>query len=426
MITGEGARRTVPVRGARSKRAVTRRRPVRSNGNGHTNGNGNGRAPAPPQRDAIVDDVVLVNASIDGSLTAFEELYTRYFPRVRAFCYRKTGNPELAQDITQEAFTRAFERIDGFGGPKRFASWVGTIAANLVTDHYRRKSTSDVPLDTGLETDRLAAEDDPLADIERQSAREAVRPALDRLKPRQREALLLHEIEGLSCAAVGRRFGISEGAAESLVARGRRKLRREILAKASPDELLGIGLIGPMVPLWRVWHRVRDGFARRTSWLHDTMVRGVESLGVNAVPAGQAVKGLAVVVGTALALDAAAALIPGDPGAAAGSRPEAVIQETGGGAASGGADGAAARDAVLEPLGAREDFDFDSASGRVSGSMDGRVPSPGDDESDPGLIDYTLSFDGGTDEGSAEAGASLKDPTGSRIFQTGKKRIGWP
>lgn len=145
---------------------------------------------------------------------AFGELYTRYYPKTRGFCLRKTSDPDLAQDIAQEAFARAFQRIEGFGGPKRFGGWVGTIAANLVTDHFRRKSTTNVSLEQVREGERLPSyEIDPLASINRESVRDVVRPALDKLNARQREALLLHE--GVSCAEIGRRLGISAVAAES-------------------------------------------------------------------------------------------------------------------------------------------------------------------------------------------------------------------
>lgn len=388
---------------------------------GNGNGNGNGHVPPVPEA-AVGEDVALVNASIGGSLGAFEELYTRYFPKVRAFCYRKTGNPELAQDITQEAFARAFERIDGFGGPKRFGSWVGTIAANLVTDHYRRKSTSDVPLDPAVDGDRLPSEDvDPLANIERENTRSIVRPALEKLKPRQREALLLHEIEGLSCAAVGQRFGISEGAAESLVARGRRKLRREILTKATPDELLGMGAIGPMVPVWRTWGRARDGVARKASWLQHALARGADSLGVGAIPAGQAAKALALVVGTALALDAAAALVPVDKPRIP-SKPAAVVE----GAANHRTDEGrpTVADSMLGKLGARKDFEVDPRSGRAEGSVQGSVEPPGETSGNGGA-NYSFHFEGDPDQGGAGARVYVNDPDGNPVADTGDQTFGW-
>lgn len=417
MITGEGTRRRASGAGRRRATPISRaaaRSAVRVAPNGY---------PQPPPS----DEVALVNASIDGSLGAFEELYTRYFPKIRAFCYRKTGNPELAADITQEAFAKAFERIDRFGGPKRFGSWVSTIAANLVTDHYRRKSTGDVPLDAALDGERLPADEiDPLQGVERDQMRRIVRPALDALQPRQREALLLHEIEGLSCAALGQRLGISEVAAESLVARGRRRLRREILAKVKPDELFGAGA-GAVAPLaaadrFRPWRRIREAFDRSVSWLQATAARAIEAVGVGPIPTSEAARALVVVLGAAIVIDAAAALqTPSVP--AQHARPAVAASKAGTTGAS-ASDTPRIGERVLERAGGRGGVSYDHDSGRTEGTFEGRVGPPGDEGGQPGL-DYSVMFSGGPDQGAAAAQVAVKDGSGTALADTGWQSVGW-
>ena len=262
--------------------------------------------------DVAFDEQALADASIQGSAHAFEELYTHYFPKVRGFCLRKTSDPALAEDIAQEAFVRAFERIDQFGGPKHFGGWVGTIAANLITDHYRRKRNTEVSLDAKEDAaDRGPSyEIDPIRNIQRDDTSRLVRIALDKLEPRQREALVMHEIKGMTCAAVGEQLGISEVAAESLLARARRRLRKEITAKAAPADLFGFGGLGLLPALLRVWRRTKDAVGRRADAVHATAVRSVESAGSNLVPSLDAAKALVVVVGAALAIQAAGAVAP--------------------------------------------------------------------------------------------------------------------
>ncbi len=255
------------------------------------------------------DERQLAEESIAGCTQAFEELYGYYYPRVKGFCLRKTGNPALAEDIAQEAFARAFERISEFGGPKHFGGWVGTIAANLCTDHFRRKRNTEVSLDT--DSDRGPAyEVDPIRNIQRQDTSRLVRLALERLDPRQREALLLHEVKGLTCAAVGDQLGISEVAAESLLARARRRLRKEITAKAAPADLFGLGGLGLLPAMVRAWRRLKEGTGRRASDFHAAAGRALEGTGMNLLPGVDGAKALVVVMGAALTVQVASAAAP--------------------------------------------------------------------------------------------------------------------
>lgn len=254
------------------------------------------------------DESGLADASISGDTEAFEALYTHYFPRVRGFCLRKLGNRETAEDIAQEAFARAFERITDFGGPRHFGGWVGTIAANLCTDHLRRKKNMPVPLEDN-ESSAPAYEMDPIRNIQRQDTGRLVRLALDKLEPRHREALLMHEVKGMSCAAVGERLGISEVAAESLLARARRRLRREITAKAAPADLFGLGGLGLLPALVRAWRRARHAAGRRVTAAHAYATRGWDGVAGNLVPTLDAAKALMVVVGAALVVEAATGAI---------------------------------------------------------------------------------------------------------------------
>lgn len=442
MSTGVGSRSDAPGAGVRKKRSISRRASkgratggngddLAADGNGqHPAGNGNGQHNRDDGREVPAglegtgaEELALVNASIDGSLKAFEELYTRYLPKVRAFCYRKTGSNELAQDIAQEAFTRAFERMEGFGGPKRFGSWVGTIAANLVTDHYRRKSTTDVSLEQVGEAERLPSEhNDPLANIERETARRVLRPALQKLQPRQREALLLREVEGMSCAAVGEKLGISEVAVGSLLARGRRRLRREILTKAAPEELFGAGVIAPLAPVFRAWRRFREGVVRKAHWVQSTAARTLDGLGAGVMPAEQAAKALVVVLGTALALDAAAALLPKDTAASA-PKPAVVVERAGAGNPT-AKDGSPGGERLLTPIGGREDLQLDPESQRARGSVQGSVDPAGETTGHTG-VNYSFHVEGDTERGSARGRVFVNDGDGNTVADTDEQSVDW-
>lgn len=244
------------------------------------------------------DEASLAAASIDGCGESFEQLYTHYFPKVRALCMRKVGNVTQAEDIAQEAFAKAFERISDFGGPRHFGGWVGTIAANLCTDHLRRrKPVASVDQMMESESGVPSYEIDPIRNVQRGETTRLVRQALLRLDPRQREALVMHEVRGLSCAAVGQQLGISEVAAESLLARARRRLRKEVTAKAIPADLFGFGGLALIPTLARAWRRMKEAAELRAAWLHSG--GGYEMMGSSMLPTFDAAKAAVVVAAAA-------------------------------------------------------------------------------------------------------------------------------
>lgn len=244
------------------------------------------------------DEANLANKSIGGDEAAFEKLYTHYYPRVRALCIRKIGSVHLAEEIAQEAFARAFERISEFGGPRHFGGWVGTIAANLCTDHLRRKKpVASVDQMMEIESGIPSYEVDLIKNVRRDDTSKLVKAAMQRLEPRQQQALLMHEVNGLSCAKVGEALGISEVAAESLLARARRRLRKEITAKAVPADLFGVGGVLLLPALGRALRKVKADIRMRAA----SLSYANENTGIASGPILDTAKAFIVVLGTALA-----------------------------------------------------------------------------------------------------------------------------
>lgn len=83
-------------------------------------------------------DGELVSAFQAGEIEAFSELHQRYEPHVARICYRGVGDRETAADLTQEAFTRLFERLAGFTHGEGVGNYVARVAKRLCIDHYRR------------------------------------------------------------------------------------------------------------------------------------------------------------------------------------------------------------------------------------------------------------------------------------------------
>jgi uncharacterized protein len=170
-------------------------------------------------------DAELVAAALAGERTAFEELLGRHAGHVRQLAGRML-RPEDAEDVVQEALLQAFLGLERLRNPERFGSWLYGITLNLARMRLRRRDP--LPLDADA-----VAEPAPNGE-----ALEAVRGALDVLPPREREAVVLHYVEGLNTQEVAALLGARPGTVRVRLHRARRRLRRDLaaLAPASPKE----------------------------------------------------------------------------------------------------------------------------------------------------------------------------------------------
>ena len=171
----------------------------------------------------LLRDAALVERFQAGDARAFENLYRRYFARLRRYCQRRVGDPHEAEELAQEAFVRALRAMPGFAGDRRFYPWMTVIASRLCVDAHRRRdrTTPQADVDPGtvidLDVEELFAAVD----------HGHVADALERLAPRHREVLELREQERWSYQRIADHYEVSLGTVEALLHRARRALRRE-------------------------------------------------------------------------------------------------------------------------------------------------------------------------------------------------------
>jgi RNA polymerase sigma-70 factor (ECF subfamily) len=184
-------------------------------------------------------DRALVEAWQSGDQRAFDDLYLLYFDRLRAYCQRRVGDRSDAEEIAQEAFTKALQALPRFSGDRRFYPWMTVIAGRLCVDHHRRRArvqpSDDVDpgsIDDGHD-ERYALRAD-LAALE---------GALTRLGPRHREVLDLRERDGLSYHQIAEALDVPHSTVETLLFRARRALRKEF-ARVSGERLAGLPVVG--------------------------------------------------------------------------------------------------------------------------------------------------------------------------------------
>lgn len=172
----------------------------------------------------------LVQAAQAGLPDAADELVERYYSRVYSFV--ATFRAHDAEDLTQEVFARALVALPRFNGEYQFGAWLLQIARNVCIDEARRQVRRPQPTDptdlVELETVAAAKPDDVWESVSSQIAVTTVHRALAKLPARQRTALVLRELEGMSYADIAIALRISTRAVEVSLARARKRLRVEL------------------------------------------------------------------------------------------------------------------------------------------------------------------------------------------------------
>ncbi|HXV77130.1 MAG TPA: RNA polymerase sigma factor [Candidatus Polarisedimenticolaceae bacterium] len=166
----------------------------------------------------------LVARAKAGDFGAFEGLYNAHLHGVYAICMRMTANRSRAEELTQETFVRAWQRLAQFRGEGGFAGWLRRMAVNVVlgdsraTARRRRRET--VPERTPAFPGAAAAHEPARAiDLEH---------AIERLPTRARHVFVLHDIEGYRHEEIARRLGVAVGTSKAQLHRARKLLREAL------------------------------------------------------------------------------------------------------------------------------------------------------------------------------------------------------
>jgi RNA polymerase sigma-70 factor (ECF subfamily) len=173
---------------------------------------------------AFTDADLVARALLQEDQHAFGELVRRYQSPVRAFLGRMLrGDTHMADDLAQQAFVRAWERLASFRGEARFSTWLFGIAYNEFRMEARRRK--ELPLE---ELDDLPPEPDLPAANEQSNLRLDLDEAMKTLTPAERAAIVLCCQNGLSHDEAARVLECPLGSVKTNVLRGREKLRKKL------------------------------------------------------------------------------------------------------------------------------------------------------------------------------------------------------
>jgi len=163
----------------------------------------------------------LVRQAQAGDLPAFEALYRENVRRVYALCLRLSSDPSLAEELTQDAFVRAWQKLGSFRGESAFFSWLYPLAVNVALSERRSRRRR---------TARVMATDDltPFEKPARATGPEAsldLDKAMTRLPPGARAVFVLHDVEGRKHEEIAELTGVATGTSKAQLHRARRLLR---------------------------------------------------------------------------------------------------------------------------------------------------------------------------------------------------------
>lgn len=168
----------------------------------------------------------MVRRAQAGDKGAFEQLYRENLRRVFALCLRLCGDASLAEEIAQDVFVRAWQKLETFRGESAFSSWLHTLTVNvaLTERRSRRRRTS-----------RIVATEDPTVfegpgDTERPEVGMDLERAMDALPPGARAVFVLHDVEGYRHHEIAELTGVATGTSKAQLHRARRLLR-EVLGR---------------------------------------------------------------------------------------------------------------------------------------------------------------------------------------------------
>lgn len=167
-----------------------------------------------------------------GDLDAFEQLVALHERRVFSLALRLTGSVEDAKDATQDAFIRLHRKMAQIDSGRGLGPWLYSVTVNACRDIGRARQRSRlVPMENWASlapADSVANPEVLYADVQRE---EHLRSVLRRLPEKERAALLLREMEGLSTGEVAQILGSSEATVRSQICTARLKLRKLLRGK---------------------------------------------------------------------------------------------------------------------------------------------------------------------------------------------------
>ena len=180
-----------------------------------------------------MDDLKIIESCLLGNTQMFSRLIDNYKNMVYNLAYRMSSNSQEAEDISQEAFLRAYQSLGRFNPSYKFSTWLYQITLNIIRDRFKKKELNYVSLDTPIKTDDsefypqpLDSTNDPERIVARQEDARAVQQAINSLSLKYREVIVLRHLQDLSYIEISNILKLPQGTVKVRLYRAREQLRK--------------------------------------------------------------------------------------------------------------------------------------------------------------------------------------------------------
>ncbi len=178
------------------------------------------------------DDSDLIQQTLEGDQQAFAALVEKYQKQIHALAWQKIGDFHIAQEITQDAFFTAFQKLSTLTDHNRFAGWLYVITNRKCIAWHRKKAPQPQSLEA---TDPVELEEVYYSEYMTQQREEAanqkrraiVQKLLSKLQESERTVVNLYYIAGMTCEDIGKFLGVSPNTVRSRLHRARNRLKKE-------------------------------------------------------------------------------------------------------------------------------------------------------------------------------------------------------
>lgn len=176
-----------------------------------------------------------IRLALAGEQSGFSFLYETTYQKKYFLALRYMKNEAAAEDVMQEAYIRAFSKLNTLEDPEKFPGWLGTIVVNLAKNALKKKNPmvfSDIAADDEREVFEYQIEDDNIEHIPetaytREETRQLTHQLLDSLSEEQRMCILMFHIEGLSIREIASELECSENTVKSRLKYGRDNIKKK-------------------------------------------------------------------------------------------------------------------------------------------------------------------------------------------------------
>lgn len=189
----------------------------------------------------LSDDKETIRQVLDGDSSAFADLVTKYQRRLLGLLVHACSDRELAEDMTQETFARAYRKLHLFSGESQFYTWLARVAMNILASDRRRKRIENQARREGLEpvVDSVGSNALPEDDVNLAETQACVRRAIHMLDEDRRQVILLRDFDGMDYDAISETLEIPIGTVRSRLHRARLELKTLLQGRAAELGLSG-------------------------------------------------------------------------------------------------------------------------------------------------------------------------------------------